>query len=109
MWQPPSASSSAAGADAARSRPRPARDRSQRQEQGAALRAPKPSLMAESDAGSYAQIGVELGMTEGAVKVAVHRLRKRFRVLFQEEIARTLADPGDLQEEINELFLALSQ
>jgi RNA polymerase sigma-70 factor (ECF subfamily) len=46
-------------------------------------------------------------MSPGAVKVAAHRLRKRFRALLQEEISRTLADPGDFQEEINELFLAL--
>jgi RNA polymerase sigma-70 factor (ECF subfamily) len=46
-------------------------------------------------------------MTEGAVKVAVHRLRKRFRVLLEDEISRTLADPNDAQREINELFLAL--
>jgi RNA polymerase sigma-70 factor (ECF subfamily) len=67
----------------------------------------KPTLMGESDTASYAQIGAELGMSAGAVKVAAHRLRKRFRALLQEEISRTLADPGDFQEEINELFLAL--
>jgi RNA polymerase sigma-70 factor (ECF subfamily) len=69
----------------------------------------KPALMGESDASSYAQIGTELGMTAGAVKVAVHRLRKRFRAILQDEISRTLADPGDFQQEINELFLALSR
>jgi RNA polymerase sigma-70 factor (ECF subfamily) len=69
----------------------------------------KPTLMGESDTATYAQLGTELGMTTGAVKVAVHRLRKRFRALLQDEIARTLADPGDFQEEINELFLALSR
>ena len=69
----------------------------------------KPTLMGESDAASYAQLGTELGITPGAVKVAVHRLRKRFRALLQDEIARTLADPGDFQHEINELFLALSR
>ena len=69
----------------------------------------KPTLMGEGDAASYAQLGTELGMTAGAVKVAVHRLRKRFRAPLQDEIARTLADPGDFQQEINELFLALSR
>jgi RNA polymerase sigma-70 factor (ECF subfamily) len=67
----------------------------------------KPTLMGESDAASYAQIGTELGMSAGAVKVAAHRLRKRFRALLEEEIGRTIADPGDLQEEINQLFVAL--
>jgi RNA polymerase sigma-70 factor (ECF subfamily) len=69
----------------------------------------KPTLMGEDDTASYAQIGTELGMTTGAVKVAVHRLRKRFRAMLQDEIARTIADPGDYQQEINELFLVLSR
>jgi RNA polymerase sigma-70 factor (ECF subfamily) len=69
----------------------------------------KPALMGENTAPPYAELGAELGMTEGAVKVAVHRLRKRFRALLQEEISRTLADPNDAQREINDLFLALSR
>jgi RNA polymerase sigma-70 factor (ECF subfamily) len=67
----------------------------------------KPTLMGESDAATYAQIGAELGMTEGAVRVTAHRLRKRYRGLLQEEIARTLADPGEYPEEVQTLFLAL--
>jgi RNA polymerase sigma-70 factor (ECF subfamily) len=67
----------------------------------------KPALMGESDAAAYARVGAELGMTEGAVKVAAHRLRRRYRALIQEEIARTLADPGDFEQEINALFQAL--
>jgi RNA polymerase sigma-70 factor (ECF subfamily) len=67
----------------------------------------KPALIGESDAASYARVGAELGMSIGAVRVAAHRLRKRFRALLQEEIGRTLAAPGDFQEENNELFLAL--
>jgi RNA polymerase sigma-70 factor (ECF subfamily) len=69
----------------------------------------KYSLMGEGDATTHARLGAELGMSEGAVKVAVHRLRKRFKALFQEEISRTLADPGDLPREIEELFLILSR
>jgi RNA polymerase sigma-70 factor (ECF subfamily) len=69
----------------------------------------KPVLMGERTEQPYAELGAELGMSERAIKVAVHRLRKRFRSLLQEEITRTLADPGDLQQEINDLFLALSQ
>jgi RNA polymerase sigma-70 factor (ECF subfamily) len=67
----------------------------------------QPTLMGESDAASYAQVGSELGMSAGAVKVAAHRLRKRFRALLEEEIGRTLVDSGDFQEELNQLFLAL--
>jgi RNA polymerase sigma-70 factor (ECF subfamily) len=67
----------------------------------------RSTLMGESDAASYARIGTALGMTEGAVKVAAHRLRKRYRALLQEEIARTVAEPGDCAQEINDLFQAL--
>ncbi len=57
---------------------------------------------------TYAQIGERLTMSEGAVKVAAHRLRKRMRALLQEEIARTVADPGDVDDEIRHLFEVLS-
>ncbi len=56
---------------------------------------------------SYNEAGACLGMTEGAVKVAVHRLRKRYRELLQEEIMRTVANPEEIEEEIRHLFAAL--
>jgi RNA polymerase sigma factor (sigma-70 family) len=68
----------------------------------------KPILLGESDAASYAQVGAALKMTEGAVRVAAHRLRKRYRTLLQEEIARTLINPDDYEEEVDALFQALS-
>ncbi len=46
-------------------------------------------------------------MTEGAVKVAVHRMRRRFRSLLREEVAATLADPGEVEEELRHLLSAL--
>jgi RNA polymerase sigma-70 factor (ECF subfamily) len=46
-------------------------------------------------------------MTEGAVKVAVHRLRRRYRDLVREEIAQTVAEPEDVDEELRHLFAAL--
>ncbi|MBV9125323.1 MAG: sigma-70 family RNA polymerase sigma factor, partial [Planctomycetes bacterium] len=49
----------------------------------------------------------ELAMTEGAVKVAVHRLRRRFRELVREEIAHTVAEPEDVDDELRQLFAAL--
>jgi RNA polymerase sigma factor (sigma-70 family) len=66
----------------------------------------KPLLVAES-AATYAEIGGELGLSEGAVKVAVHRLRRRYAELLHVEVARTLEHPRDVQEEIRELFCAL--
>ena len=51
--------------------------------------------------------GQGLNMTEGAVKVAVHRLRGRYRQLLREEIAKTVGEEGDVEEEIGRLFAAL--
>ena len=48
-----------------------------------------------------------LGMTAGAVKVAVHRMRQRYRELLREEIAHTVEAPEQIDEEIRELFAAL--
>lgn len=56
---------------------------------------------------SYAAVGAELQMTEGAVKVAVHRLRRRCREVLREAIAETVADAGDVDAELQQLFAAL--
>ncbi len=56
---------------------------------------------------TYAHAGVELAMTENAVKVAVHRLRRRFRQRLREEIAHTVASPEDINEEIHYLLRCL--
>jgi RNA polymerase sigma-70 factor (ECF subfamily) len=55
----------------------------------------------------YAQLALEMGATEGGLKVAIHRLRKRYRVLFQREIADTVADPADVDAEIQFLISTL--
>ena len=67
----------------------------------------KPLLVAESSGTNYAEIGGELHLSEGAVKVAVHRLRRRYAELLHAEVARTLEHPRDVQEEIRALFGAL--
>jgi len=46
-------------------------------------------------------------VTEGAARVAVHRLRKRYRHLLTGEISRTLASPDAVEEEMRSLFAAL--
>lgn len=56
---------------------------------------------------THAQVAADFNMTEGAVKNAVHRLRRRYRELLREEIAQTVAHPGEVDEEIQELFAAL--
>lgn len=66
------------------------------------------NFLAGEAAASYAQVGQLLGMTEGAVKVAVHRLRRRYRELLRGEVAQTLAEPAEVDDEIRCLFDALS-
>lgn len=56
----------------------------------------------------YAEIGARLGMNAGAVKVAVHRLRHRYRDALRAEIAATVTDPGEVDDELRHLFAALS-
>jgi RNA polymerase sigma factor (sigma-70 family) len=68
----------------------------------------KSCLMAEHGAIDYAAIAQQLGVNAGAARVAVHRLRKRFRQLFREEISRTLADGTDLEGELRHLAAALA-
>jgi RNA polymerase sigma-70 factor (ECF subfamily) len=52
-------------------------------------------------------VTAELGVTEGAAMVAAHRLRKRFREILLAEIAQTLDDPADLDDEVARLIEAL--
>jgi len=55
----------------------------------------------------YKELGAELGMSEGAVKVAIHRLRGRCRDLLRQEIAATVADPQEIDDELRAFFAAL--
>ena len=68
----------------------------------------KQYLSAGRTSVSYAQAGDKLGMNEGAIKVAVHRLRKRYRELLRAEIAQTVATASEVEAEIRYLFAALS-
>ena len=67
----------------------------------------KPFLTGGRPAASYAEAAVELKMTEGAIKVAVHRLRRRYRQLLKEEIAHTVASPEEIDDEIRYLLACL--
>lgn len=64
-------------------------------------------LMLGEAAIPYPEAARVLGMDEGAVRVAVHRLRKRYRELLRNEIAQTLADPAGVAEEMRSLQAAL--
>lgn len=57
---------------------------------------------------AYAEVAAALGMTEGAVKVAAHRLRERYRALIRAEIAETVATVEEVDGELRDLFAALS-
>jgi RNA polymerase sigma factor (sigma-70 family) len=68
----------------------------------------KGFLTGDSAAVPYADVAKALGMTEGAVKVAVHRLRRHFRDTLVQEIAETVSDPADIDAEIEYLLKAVS-
>jgi RNA polymerase sigma-70 factor (ECF subfamily) len=68
----------------------------------------QPYLTGEGRTLPYRQLAGELGMNEGAIKVAVHRMRKHYRELLREEIAATVSSPEEVEDELNDLFHALS-
>jgi len=69
----------------------------------------KGYMAVDSDTVPYQAVAQELGMTENATKVAVHRLRRRYRVLLRDEIAQTVSDETQIDEEIGKLFAALAR
>ena len=66
-------------------------------------------LAGERDCAPYAEVGQRLGMAEGAVRVAVHRLRHRYGELLREEIAQTVSGPEQVDEEMHYLLQVLSE
>jgi RNA polymerase sigma-70 factor (ECF subfamily) len=67
----------------------------------------KAYLGGDRDAVPYREVAARLGLTEGAVKVAVHRLRRRCRAILRAEIAQTVAGPEEIDEELRDLFRAI--
>jgi RNA polymerase sigma-70 factor (ECF subfamily) len=67
----------------------------------------KGLLVGEGTDEGYRALAVELDTTEGALKVAVHRLRQRFREVLREEISHTVADAGQVGAELRDLFAAI--
>jgi RNA polymerase sigma factor (sigma-70 family) len=65
-------------------------------------------LLGQSDA-PYAALAREMNTSEGALKVAIHRLRKRYRELFRQEIADTVADPAEVESELRYLAAVLTR
>jgi RNA polymerase sigma-70 factor (ECF subfamily) len=69
----------------------------------------KSVLAAESASAPHADIAAELAMSPGAVKVAAHRLRRRYRELLRDEVGQTVADEQDIDEEVRSLFRSLAE
>jgi len=67
----------------------------------------KAFLTADREKIPYAEMAVTLGQTEGGLRVAVHRLRRRFRELFRQEIAQTVSSPEEIEGELRYLLKAL--
>ncbi len=67
----------------------------------------KPCLLGERTAQPYAQLAASIGMTEGSVKVAVHRLRQRYRQILRDAVADTVEKPEEVEDELRYLFSVL--
>jgi len=67
----------------------------------------RSALLGGSERVPYAQIGAALGLSEEAARAAAHRLRRRYRALLREEVARTVDDPAEVDDEIRSLFAAI--
>jgi RNA polymerase sigma factor (sigma-70 family) len=68
----------------------------------------KSTITGDQDGAAYCEIAKRLGSSEGAIKVAAHRLRQRYRQLLRAEIAETVSTREEVEEELNHLFLVLS-
>ncbi len=67
-----------------------------------------PCLVGDRTSQPYEELARKLGLTEGAVKSAVHRLRQRYRQLLHEEISQTVAEPAEVEEELRHLIAVLA-
>ncbi|HWN95164.1 MAG TPA: RNA polymerase sigma factor [Methylomirabilota bacterium] len=67
----------------------------------------KPYVWGETLTDGYDEIGARLGMSAGALRIAMHRLRESYRELLRDEVARTVASPAEIDEELRQLVAAL--
>jgi len=67
----------------------------------------KGFLIGEHAGATYSNVASKLGMTEAAVKMVAHRMRRRYRELLREEIAETVAGPEEVEDELLKLFATL--
>ena len=83
------------------------RTRRECEEQGKPFEELKLFLVNPRGAGTFAEAAAKLGVSEGALKSTVHRLRKRYGEIFREEVAMTVSDPGEVEDELQWLLSAL--
>jgi len=69
----------------------------------------KPALLGDIEGQPYDALAAKLGMSHGAVRVAIHRIRHRFRTLFRLEVASTVGQSEQIEEEVRYLFKVLSR
>ena len=67
----------------------------------------KPFLVGADDCIPCKDLASEFNTTEGSLKVAIHRLRRRFREILRNEISQTVMDAGEVQDEIRYLISVL--
>lgn len=84
------------------------RERYEQAGEGRLFDALQPCLAAGRDRLSYTKLGTGIGLSEGAVKVAVHRMRKRYRELLRQKVADTVSDAESAEAELQYLFQAFS-
>jgi RNA polymerase sigma-70 factor (ECF subfamily) len=80
----------------------------EREGKGELFAALNSTLAGSRESQPYAELAAHAGFSEGAVKVAVHRLRKRYRHLLRAEIAQTMAEGADVDEELRYLCAVLA-
>ena len=76
---------------------------------GALFHTLEPCLVGSRETQPYAALGAELGMTEGAVRMAVCRLRERYRECLKAEIAHTVASAAEVEEELRHLLRVMAR
>jgi RNA polymerase sigma-70 factor (ECF subfamily) len=76
---------------------------------GALFEALKPTLALTGAQTSFQAIGAAAGMSEGAARVAAHRLRQHLRVILEEEVAQTVQNPADVSDEMRYLMTVVAE
>jgi len=68
----------------------------------------KEFLWGDEEISSHADLSARLGVSEGAARVTAHRFRKRYQELLRTEIGRTVAHPGEIEDEVRYLLQVLN-